>query len=582
MTDSTRTGTNGLDRATLGGYLKELAERADNPARPKIEAIVKRLAVSELRVLLVGEAKRGKSTLGNAILGRDLLPTGVRPVTAVTTSVQTGSPERLEVTYLNGEQEQRPLGDLAVYVTESENPLNTRGVASVRVFVEDSLLEPAVLVDTPGVGSVFTHNTDEATEAMESMDLAVFVLTADPPISLTERNLLESVRARAVVTFVVLNKVDRLSPSEVEEATDFASEVTGVDRVFPCSARGAVDARLDRDRSAYDASGVGALVGELGARIRTRAEQDLVRSVADAAGRVTAASLDRVRLTRAALTAVIEDRGRDVEVFRGEVDRSAETLTQALASVSWETRDLRSKLDAAATESADRTRSALLAKLEEWSAQAVSAHEERLIRQAVVTLIERDVGTWRKNELAILEGSIAALIGRVQQQLDRVADEVGAAAQRLLGVEVRPVIDPLPVPDVGGFRFDFSPAMGWNTALIEGVRHRLPGRWRRKAIAAHLQTETVSLVDRQYGRARADLQARLEAAHRQLAREMSARVTEQREALSAALAAAASLKDSTSEQQHAYQAELDARIEHLRGLARLLGGTAPPEPATRP
>jgi hypothetical protein len=44
-------------------------------------------------------------------------------------------------------------------------------------------------VDTPGTGSVYAHNTSEAELALETMDAAVFVLTADPPVSASERDL---------------------------------------------------------------------------------------------------------------------------------------------------------------------------------------------------------------------------------------------------------------------------------------------------------------------------------------------------------------------------------------------------------
>jgi GTP-binding protein EngB required for normal cell division len=574
-----RSGGHPPDRTTLETLLQHLAKQADDQAQPQVHALTARLTARELRVLLVGEAKRGKSTLGNAILGRDLLPTGVRPVTAITTAVEPGSPEHLEVTYLNGRQEQHPVTDLARFVTESENPLNTRKVASVRVVVEDSVVAPAVLVDTPGVGSVFTHNTGEATQAMESMDLAVFVLTADPPISLTERTLLDSVRARAVATFVVLNKVDRLTAAEVEEARAFAVEVTGTERVFSCSARAGLDARTARDPAGFAASGLQDLVDELAARIRDRAEEDLIRSVAVAAGRVAGAALERVSVTKAALTAVIEDRGRDVEMFSQEVSRSDETLTQALASVSWEAREMRRQLDTASADRADRTRRQLLGKLEGLAAHTASEHAERQARQAVVTLIEHDVAAWRNDQLTLIESSMVSLLAREQQHLDRTADDLGAAAHRLLGVDLRPVFEPLPLPDAGAFHFDFSPAVGWNTAVVQGVRRHLPVRWRRKAIARHLHTETLTLVDRQYGRARSDLQTRLEAAHRQLASEVKARIIQQQDALTAALAAATDLKGGTVEQHHAHLADLDARIDALGRLQHELDAPTRPDPA---
>lgn len=554
------------DRDNLDELLESLARQVDAPALPQLQALRQRLGARVLRVLLVGEAKRGKSTLGNAILGRELLPTGVRPVTAITTSVEPGSPECLVITYANGRQEQHRVEDLARFVTESENPLNIREVASVRVVVAESPLAPAVLVDTPGVGSVHTHNTAEATQALESMDLAVFVLTADPPISLTERMLLEQVRARAVATFVVLNKVDRLSPAEAEEATAFAAEVAGGDRVLTCSARIGLSARLDQDQAGLAASGIPVLVDAIVARIRDRAELDLVKSVAAAAGRLSGEALARIRLSRAALIAVIEDRGRDVELFGDEVDHSAELLAQALASISWETQQARRRLDEAATEETHRTTLQLLATLDGLAARTTSEQAERQARQAVVALIEHEVAAWRSDQLTAIERSLSSLVGREQEQLDRVAEELGAAARRLLGTDLRPVIEPLPLPEVGTFAFDFSPAMGWNTAMIQGVRHHLPTRWRRKAIATHLRAEAAMLVDRQFGRARSDIQQRLEAAHRELAAEVTTRVTEQRDALTAALSVATDLKASTLERQRAHLGHLDARMVSLQRL----------------
>ena len=54
------------------------------------------------------------------------------------------------------------------------------------------------LVDTPGTGSVYAHNTAEAELALETIDAAVFVLTADPPVSASERDLMSRVAGLSV------------------------------------------------------------------------------------------------------------------------------------------------------------------------------------------------------------------------------------------------------------------------------------------------------------------------------------------------------------------------------------------------
>lgn len=67
-----------------------------------LTALRERLRAARLRVLVVGEAKRGKSTLVNALLGREVLPTGVTPLTALPTTVTHGTGEAMEVAFTDG------------------------------------------------------------------------------------------------------------------------------------------------------------------------------------------------------------------------------------------------------------------------------------------------------------------------------------------------------------------------------------------------------------------------------------------------------------------------------------------------
>lgn len=171
----------------LGDLLSRLRTFTDPPRAERVDRLQRRLVEGRMRLLLVGEAKRGKSTLGNALIGRAVLPAGVVPVTAVTTTVREGSPERLEVRTRDGAVRTEDVGSLADFVTEERNPGNRLGVEEARVFLTRSCLPPGVeLVDTPGTGSVYPHNTAEAEAALTSMDAAILVVSADPPISAAE------------------------------------------------------------------------------------------------------------------------------------------------------------------------------------------------------------------------------------------------------------------------------------------------------------------------------------------------------------------------------------------------------------
>jgi small GTP-binding protein len=191
--------------------------------RAALAALRGRLAEQRLRVLVAGEAKRGKSTLVNALLGRAVLPVGVTPLTALATTVRYGKDEGVSAVFRDGRTEGFPLSALDDLVTERGNPGNRRNLASVTVVAQAPVLARGVeLVDTPGTGSVYAHNTAEAEAALQTMDAAVFVLTADPPLSASERALMERVAELSVTMFVVLNKADYL-----------AGYGTGPDRLAP-------------------------------------------------------------------------------------------------------------------------------------------------------------------------------------------------------------------------------------------------------------------------------------------------------------------------------------------------------------
>jgi predicted GTPase len=95
--------------SALAGALNELAALGTAQDRERIAALRDRLDAARLRVLVAGEAKRGKSTLINALLGRAVLPAGVTPLTAVATTVRYGNDPRAQVRFADGHEEKQPM-----------------------------------------------------------------------------------------------------------------------------------------------------------------------------------------------------------------------------------------------------------------------------------------------------------------------------------------------------------------------------------------------------------------------------------------------------------------------------------------
>ncbi|MEP6562067.1 MAG: dynamin family protein, partial [Nakamurella sp.] len=279
----------------LTELLTRLARSVDLSRAPAVTDLQDRFQHGRLRVLLVGEAKRGKSTLGNAILRRQVLPEGVVPLTAVTTTVRQGTPERVDVHCIDGHLISAPIADLTLYVTETGNPSNQRGIDQVIVYLDSPLPHPSMeLLDTPGVGSIHQHNTAMAETAMGAMDVAVFVVTMDPPISAAEVALLGRVRKLAARVYVVLNKIDQLEPADRSTAERFTRQV-GADALqtepddvalFPVSARAAIRAAAAGDADGWAASGMAGFTRTLRQHLDSSWRTDLAVSIAGAARRL--------------------------------------------------------------------------------------------------------------------------------------------------------------------------------------------------------------------------------------------------------------------------------------------------------
>jgi len=305
----------GADR--LASLLREIEtelERADPGLAPQAEALRdlrERLLAGRFHLAVVGQFKRGKSTLLNALLGEEVLPSAVVPLTAVPTFVRFGDGRRVEVRYLDGRPpdaweaagaaETRRL--LERFVAEASNPENRLGVASVEVtHPAEILASGVVLIDTPGIGSTYRHNTEVALNFLAQCDAALFLVSADPPITQVELEFLREVRRRVSRLFYLLNKVDYLAPDEVEAALHFLRRtlsVAGVEDetpLLPLSARRGLEARRVGDSALWETSGLAEVESHLVRFLACDKADALSRAVAGRARELAEEGLLRLRL----------------------------------------------------------------------------------------------------------------------------------------------------------------------------------------------------------------------------------------------------------------------------------------------
>ena len=83
----------------------------------RARALADKLATEQFNLVVLGQFKRGKSTLINALLGTDLLPTAVVPLTSIVTIIQPGPQPHAVVRFLDGRTLEVDVADLALYST---------------------------------------------------------------------------------------------------------------------------------------------------------------------------------------------------------------------------------------------------------------------------------------------------------------------------------------------------------------------------------------------------------------------------------------------------------------------------------
>ncbi len=284
--------------------------------------IREKLETNSFNLMVVGQFKRGKTHLINALMGADLLPVSVVPLTSIVTIMTFGEQVGIRVFLNDGSVREIGAEELQNYVTETGNPGNEKNVREVVVtYPSDYLKDGVRLMDTPGVGSVFLHNTDVAYRYLPQSDAALFLLSVDQPVSRAELDFLADVRQYADRIFFLLNKIDYLSDEEVRESVEFSrkalEEIMGPDiRIFPVSARLGLQGQLEGSAQLLERSNLPAFTKVLDRFLLKEKGQVLILSVSNQLLRILSQIRLEMELELKSLMTPLEDLKEKISAFQ--------------------------------------------------------------------------------------------------------------------------------------------------------------------------------------------------------------------------------------------------------------------------
>jgi predicted GTPase len=477
----------------------------------QLQQLTERLATGRFHLAVLGQFKRGKSTLLNALLGEPVLPASVVPVTAIPTFLRAGDAPGVRVLF---QDEAVPptrydgtgtlTEFLAGYVTESGNPKNQRGVSQVEVEHPAPILRRGVvLIDTPGIGSTFQHNTEATLNFLPQCDAALFLVSADPPLTAVEAEFLKEVRAKVPRLFFVLNKMDQLDDAERETALAFLrrvlSEQAGLaadEPIFCVSARQALAARRAGDAGAWTRSGL----AELERQLVEFLAGEKTATLRDAVSRKAADRLDealmKLRLALRSLELPVSQLQERLTVFEQKLNEIQRERVVAGDLLTGDWKRAHEFLEQHAEQLRGKMRVYLEGRVEETLAKnGAGLPREEAIQQALAEAIpgfcEHHVGDTTMR----LSRHIAEVLRPHQQRADQLIETVRRTAAELFDV-------PYHAPESGdAFELVQQPywvTHKWSARLIpipQGlIESFLSSDTRKRRLRKRLMEQVASLV----------------------------------------------------------------------------------------
>jgi GTP-binding protein EngB required for normal cell division len=582
MTDAAE-APSGLAPATaVAGLARRMAALPGQPAAFAERALrlAERSDAQRFHIAVLGEFKRGKSTLVNALIGRRLLPSGVVPVTTVVTELHFGDgPEGVLVVFEDGSSREAGLEEIARFVSERDNPANELGVRRVEVRVGRRLGAPgAVLVDTPGLASVSERQTLAARQALTDSDAAVVVLSADAPLSESEGGLLSDLAGRGGEVFVVVNKCDRLSEPELAEVRDFLSghleRLLGEGAsVHYVSARRALEAATGGGPPGRATEpGFDAFRRDLDAFVGGDLAAERDRANAAELDRLAAALSEAVAVERAAAEldlAVLQDRLERFRAAAHDVRRAfAEdrlVLAHALSEIG---EAVSESLRSGSAEAAQRAWPEVEASVAGLRGRAL----DQALDDAVAAAVTGSFDPLRRAiEAAADEGwerAAESLAGRLRQHVQALR----TAAEALFAVHLPEAALPTLAGQRERFSYLFLQVESPGSSLARALRTMSRTERARHGMLVRARRRLVSELDKHAGRARFDMVQRLDTVSRRFVTAMAGELERTEASIVAAASSAQRALEASESQRAARENERSLALSVAAEARRLTDG----------
>ncbi len=523
-------------------------------------------------LVILGEFKRGKSTLVNALLGSSILPTGVIPLTSITTIILYGENAGINVLFQDGKNVQMELSQLDKYVTERGNPKNTLAVETVEVRYPSPLLHDSVrIVDTPGTGSINTHNTETTYSYLPEADAALFVLSADQPASKNELMFLRDAKNLIDKIFFVQNKVDILTDSERAEALDFLerslTENTGSKpTIYPVSARRALQCKIDKVEDADFLRLENAIFGFLA----NEKSRTFATSLSSKIQRLSQEAKQLLELELKTTEVPAETLQRGIEVFQKSKQNIVNQQNDVEHIVLGETRRLIKSVETHLYPLVEKNIEQIKTAISDEFAAHQADSKDQLI-DALQTRLRTEIASafasWRTTEEELVSRQLNGITERFAKVANEIVQEINTVTHKLFDLEFQKTFEVESLSKKSSHYFAVDNPF---TLSMQMIPLLLPGFLAKNIIKERFIENVREEMQRNAGRLRADMQERIEKSARSFLSEFKIETNEFLAEITSVMERAVESKAKSEEHQKELQTQLRNDLKTIDDILETL------------
>ena len=202
-----------------------------------------------MEIAITGQFSSGKSTFLNALLSRNILPTGITPVTSKVNFINYGDEYKLKITYKSGAEEYHSIDHISAFTDQREADMDE--IRYLTLYAPMDVLKDITFVDTPGLNSQSQGDTDTTKKVLRDVDGIIWLTLIDNAGKMSEAEVLEDYMENFKnKSLCVLNQKDKFTTEQIETTTKYVSDKFSkyFAKVIPISAKQALDSRAHQKR----------------------------------------------------------------------------------------------------------------------------------------------------------------------------------------------------------------------------------------------------------------------------------------------------------------------------------------------